>query len=287
MYKDEIDVVKPITILVLVLVGVIVLFNSFYIIGAGYRGVLLTFGKANMVSIDEGLHFKIPMVQSVVKMEIRTLKYEADLTAASRDLQDVNTKIAINYHLTPIMVPSVFRDLGINYAERVIQPLEQETNKAITSQFTAEELITKRDEVRQKMKDSLKEKLESRGIVVEEVSIINFQFSPSFSAAIETKVTAEQNALAAKNKLEQIKYEAQQTEAAAIGQKNAAIAAAQGNAEAVRLNAMANADAIKLIDEQLKRSTNYIDYYKLQKWDGVLPKVTGGAVPFVDIQKIG
>lgn len=246
---------------------IIVLSGVVYIISAGERGVLLTFGKPDLQAKLEGIHFKIPIVQEIIKMDVKTQKYEADLTAASKDLQDVNTKIAINYRLVPENVPILYRDIGINYAEKIIYPLEQEVNKATTALFTAEELVTKRDEVREKMKNQLTEKLQPRGIIVEEVSIINFAFSESFTQAIESKVTAEQNALAAKNKLEQVKYEAQQR-----------IEQAQGEAEAIKIQAQAI---------QSQGGKDYVQLQAINKWDGKMPLYSGGgALPFINIGQV-
>ena len=107
----------------------------------------------------EGLHFMIPIVNGVTIMDVKTQKYEADLSAASKDLQTVKTKIAINYHLAPDTVPVLYKTIGTGYRESVIYPLEQEANKAATAQFTAEELITKRESVREMMKINLQEKL--------------------------------------------------------------------------------------------------------------------------------
>ena len=250
--------------LIVLILFVSVLFGSFYQISAGERGVLLTFGKADSETKGEGLHFKIPFVQIVKKLDIKTQKYEADLTAASRDLQDVNTKIAINYHLVGERVPEVYTNIGIDYAEKVIHPLEQETNKAITAQYTAEELITKREEVRQKMKESLAEKLQPRGIIVEEISIVNFAFSSSFTQAIEQKVTAEQLKLKAERDLERIKIEAEQKVT----------------------QAKAEADSITIQSQALKQNPDILKLRAIEKWDGVLPKVTSGAIPFVPINEL-
>jgi regulator of protease activity HflC (stomatin/prohibitin superfamily) len=243
-----------------------IIFSSIYVIGVGQRGVLLTFGKPSMDAKGEGIHIKFPFpIQTIVKLDVKTLKYEADLTAASKDLQDVSTKIAINYRLSPDRVPNIVQTIGTNYAEVVIYPLEQETNKGITAQYTAEELITKRDEVREKMRTNLLEKLQSRGIIVEEVSIVNFAFSPSFTQAIEAKVTAEQNALAAKNKLEQVKYEAEQR-------------LTQANAEATAIKIQAEA-----ITQQ--GGKEYVQLQAINKWDGKMPQMTGvGGIPFINVQ---
>jgi len=252
--------------LVIFLLGLIIisLFLTIYTIPAGYKGVVLTFGKPSTIATSEGLNFKIPFVQSVVKMDTRTQKYEADLTASSKDLQDVNTKIAINYHLNSESVPEIYRTIGIDYATKIIVPLEQESNKATTAQFTAVELITKREEVRNSMETILKEKLAPRGIIVESISIIDFKFSPSFSQAIELKVTAEQNALASKNKLEQVKYEAEQR-----------VTQAKGEADAIAIQAQA-------INSQGGR--DYVQLQAIGKWDGKLPQyMLGGTNPFIDI----
>ena len=264
--KEKIDepkklMEKSISYLVIVILCFILIFGSFYTITAGYRGVILTFGKPTMNAMTEGLHLKIPIVQKIIKMDVKTQKYEADLTAASKDLQDVNTKIAINYHIVPEKVPEIYRDIGISYAETVIYPYEQETNKGITSQFTAEELITKREQVREKMKIDLAEKLRPRGIIVEEVSIVNFAFSDSFSTAIENKVVAEQLKLKADRDLERIRVEAEQK-----------ITSAQAEATSIRIQSQA-----------LQENKNILQLRAIEKWDGKMPQVTGGAMPFIDI----
>ncbi len=264
---------KHILIIVGIVFGLIILFGTFYIVPAGERAVLLTFGKPSMNAQGEGLHMKIPLMQTKVIMDVKTQKYEAELTAASRDLQDVATKIAINYRIIAERTPEIYREIGLSYRENVIYPLEQETNKAVTSQYTAEQLITNREEVRGKMKSVLAEKLRERGIIVEEVSIIDFKFSPSFSQAIEAKVTAEQSALAAKNKLEQVKYEAEQQ-----------VSAAQGQAEALRLlQESATPSTIEL--QRLKVQQSAID-----KWNGIMPTTLmdsgSGILPTIQLKSI-
>ena len=203
-------IAKVVTYAVVAILLLIIVFSSFYIIPAGYGGVLMTFGKVEPQAIPAGIHIKIPIVQSVVRMEVRTQKYEAEASASSSDLQVVTAKIATNYHLTAENVPTLYNDIGVAYTDRVIQPSEQEIVKSVTAKFTAEELITKREQVRQEIKSLMTERLQPRGIIVKEVSIVNFDFSPAFNQAIENKVTQMQNALAQKNKLEQVKYEAEQ-----------------------------------------------------------------------------
>ena len=255
--KNEEDYTKFIVVIGVVFLLFLGVLMSFYTIKAGQRGVLLTFGKADINAKPEGLGFKIPIIQSIVKMEVQTQKYEADASAASKDLQIVSTKIAVNYHLLPETTPKIYTDVGLGYQDRLIQPAVQEVVKGSTAQFTAEELITRRPEVKDKIRESLRERLSERGIIVEDISITNFDFSNSFNAAIENKVTQEQNALAAKNKLEQIKFEAQQK-----------VEEARGKAE-----------SMKIESEALKQNPDILELRSIEKWNGIMPTtlITGGS----------
>ncbi len=223
------------------------LFDSFTTIPAGYRGVVIRFSAVTGKILDEGLQMKIPFIDSVEKMSVQTQKVEANATAASRDLQDVQTTIALNWHLDPNMAAEVYRTLGLSFIDRIAAPAIQETVKQITAKYIAEDLILKREEVKAAFTESLSNRLLNRGIVIETVSITNFQFSNTFIAAIEAKVAAEQAVLEAKNKLERVKVEAQQTEAQAIGEANARIAKANGEAEYIRIVTNAQIAANKAV----------------------------------------
>ncbi|MBI4145761.1 prohibitin family protein [Candidatus Woesearchaeota archaeon] len=257
-----------------ILIVIILLWSSFYTITAGYRGVLLTFGRASPVAATEGFHFKLPLIQSVVKMSVQTQKYTTEAEAASKDLQVVHSQIAVNYRIIPENAPEIYTKLGLEFEDRIIQPAVQEGVKAITAQFTAEELVTKRADVKNKIQTQLSTRLHERGVIVEELSITDFDFSESFNVAIEQKVTAEQLKLKAERDLDRIKIEAQQAEAQAIGFQKAAVAQAEGEAK-----------AILIVKEQIGNA-NYLEWLKIQKWDGQLPKVTGGATPFIDVGTI-
>lgn len=273
MNTQQKDYVKPIFVsLSFAVLFFIFIFSAFYAIDGGEKGVLLTFGKIDPAPLDSGLGIKIPFAQKVIKMETRTRKYTAEASAASKDLQVVSATVVTNYHIVPDDAPRIYAELGQNYDERIIQPLEQEVVKSVTAKFTAEELIVNRETVRLNIKDLLFERLLSRGIVVEDLSIVDFDFSNSFNSAIEQKVTAEQLKLKADRDLQRIEVEAEQVKAAAIGQRDAAIAYAEGQAESIRL-----------VNEELKKSPDYVAYLEVQKWDGKLPLVTGDAVPFVEL----
>jgi regulator of protease activity HflC (stomatin/prohibitin superfamily) len=242
----------------------IILGNPLGTVGAGERGILLRFNAVTGRIYGEGLYFRLPFVERVVKMDIKIQKEQATATAASRDLQTVHSDVAVNFHINPERTASIYQEVGVDYKERIIDPALQEGVKAITARFTAEELITRRENVKEDIKVLLREKLEPRGIMIDEFNIVDFGFSASFNSAIEAKVTAEQQALAARNRLEQIKFEAEQR-----------IAEARGKAEAIRAES-----------EALRSNPQILDLRALEKWDGVLPQVTGsGGVPFINIQR--
>ncbi len=233
----------------LIVVGL--LFDSFTTIPAGHRGVVIRFSAVTGKILDEGLQMKVPFIDSVEKMSVQTQKVEANASAASRDLQDVQTTIALNWHLDPNMAAEVYRTLGLSFIDRIASPAIQETVKQITVKYIAEDLILKREEVKAAFTENLSNRLLARGIVIETVSITNFQFSNTFIAAIESKVAAEQAVLEAKNKLERVKVEAQQREEEAKGEASARIAKANGEAEYIRVVTDAQVAANKAIAESL------------------------------------
>jgi len=266
---DSADVIKSlIKWSIFVVIVAIIIFGSFYIVSAGERAVLITLGNPSDAIIAEGIHFKVPLIQTVQIFDVKTQKDEIDATAAaSKDLQTVSAKVAVNYHLQQDSAPRIYREVGTGYVDRILNPAIQESVKASTAQYTAEELITKREFVRESIKQLLINKMESRGIVIEDVLITNFDFSETFNAAIENKVTMEQNALAAENKLKQIEFEAKQR-----------ITQAQGEAEAIRIQAAA-------ITAQ--GGKEYVQLQAINKWNGIMPQVTGGAMPFLNLNLAG
>src|ERR671910_2320921 len=276
----------------IIIVGFLVV-NSIKIVDAGNRGVLLTFGAVDVSSsLNEGIHFVVPVRDNVVQMEVRTQRITEDAASASGDLQDVRTQVALNYHLDPDNSQNVYKELGPEYADRVIVPAIQESVKQVTARFNAEELITQRESVKTEIEQQIRARLAAYNIIVDTISITEFQFSPEFVRAVEAKVAAQQRALQAQNELRRIEIEAQQAEARAVGQQQANIARAEGVRQANVLQAQGEAQAITTIDEQLRQSPSYLEWLKSQKWDGQLPLVVGGAgsggsglgvTPFIEI----
>lgn len=255
----------------LFIVGILVLvlfaFKPWVQIGAGERGVVQNFGAVQDIVLNEGIHFRIPVMQTVILMDVKIQKVITDAASASSDLQDVDLSVALNYHIIPDKANLVYQTIGIQFKERIIDPAIQEVMKAVSARYTAEELITKRPAVSTEMQDALTARLLNSNISVDAFFIVSFSFSQTFTDAIEAKQMAEQNALKAKRDLDRIKVEAQQT-----------IAAATAEAEALRLQKMnISPDLIELrkIEANLKA---------IEKWNGILPQVTGaGAIPFIGV----
>ncbi len=276
-----------------IIIVAIVITSSIRIVDAGYRGVLLSFGAVDTASsLNEGIHFVAPVRDNVVQMEVRTNKITEDAASASKDLQDVRTQVALNYHIDPDNTQIVYKQIGLDYANRIIIPAIQESVKQVTARFNAEELITKRETVKDQIDEQITARLAAYNIIVDGISITEFQFSPEFVRAVEAKVAAQQRALQAQNELRRIEIEAQQAEARAVGEQQANIARAEGVRQANVLQAQGEAQAITTIDEQLRRSPSYLEWLKSEKWNGHLPLVIGGGAagpagrsvtPFIEI----
>ncbi|MBT3924320.1 MAG: prohibitin family protein [Nitrosopumilus sp.] len=261
-------------ILVLIIIGVVAS-ASVKIVDAGNRGILTHWNAVDLTSapLDEGIHFVIPFQDDIVQMEVRTLKYDTSTRSASQDLQTVQTTVTVNYHPDTEKVHYLYKEIGLSYENRVIQPAIDETVKQVSANYNAEELITKRPLVKADIENAIRERLDQFYIETEVISITDFEFSPLFAKAIESKVEAEQKAQKAENDLIRIEVEARQLEAQAVGLAAANVAEAQGEAE-----------AISIINNALSNNPFYIEWLKTQAWDGKLPLVVGeGGTPFISI----
>ena len=238
-----------------------ILLGTFGTVGAGERGVLLQFGAVKEI-FNEGLYFKIPIIQKVKIMDVRTVKMQTEAASYSNDLQTVDAKIALNYHINPVSVNRVFQEIGMDYEQRIIDPSVQEVIKAVTAKYKAQELIELREKVKNEIKDELKERLSKRDIIVDEFSIVNFDFSNEYEKAVEAKQVAQQNVLTAENMLARIKIEAEQR-----------IADAQGKAKSIQIEG-----------EALKQSPQVTELRWIEKWDGKTPLYWGQVTPFIGIK---
>ncbi len=255
--------VKRVVIAVLIVLAVaIVALNAFVSIPAGHTGVVLQFGAVSDTVLSEGLHVKIPFVTQVITMDNRVLKSEVDSSSASKDLQNVQSTIAVNYRVDRQNSATLYQNVGVGFENVIVKPAIQECVKAVTAKFTAEELITQRQTVGDQMRDLLQTKIGPYGLDIEVFNIISFEFSEEFNAAIEAKQTAQQNALKAEQDLARIKVEAQQK----IEQ------------------AKAEAEGYKLKNQEITQTTLAMEW--ISKWDGKLPTVAGDSQMMLNISDL-
>lgn len=260
-YERNLFMTKSKKITTFVILGVAALlllitaFNCFTIVEAGHTGVVVTLGKVNEGVLQEGLHVKAPFVQEVVKIDNRIVKLEVDTEAFSKDLQTVATTLAINYRVDTAKSYSIYKNIGADYETVLVAPAVNEVLKAITAQYTAEESVTNRSLISDGLVEGLNEKLNSSGLYVTDVNIINFDFSEAFITAIEEKQVAQQQLLKAET------------------EKQTAITNAEAEAEATRIRAQAEADANTLIKASLSDAVIRSKFY--DKWDGKLPQAMG------------
>ena len=253
---------------------IVVMFESVVVVEAGHRGVVLYVGAVENRVLGEGIHFIIPFAEQVVPLEVRTLKYVADATAASNDLQEVQSTIALNYHISPSQANIIYQQLGADYADRIIAPTIQESVKASVAKFNAEELITKRATAKAVIAETIANTLGARNIIVETVFITDFKFSPAFASQIESKVVAFQKYLTEQNNLLAVTVIANQTVVQAQATARSNVAKANGESQ-----------AIKIISAQLKESPQYLQWLSINRWNGQLPYALSGAVPFFQLPR--
>lgn len=269
----RVNLLRIAAVAITVIVIIVVMFESVVTVQAGYRGVVLYLGAVEDRVLGEGLHFIVPFAEQVVQMEVRTQKFQAEASAASKDLQEVQTVIALNYRIDPQQVNKIYQLLGVNYADRVISPTIQESVKASVAKFNAEELITKRETAKGVIADAIRSTLASNNIAAQNVFITDFKFSQSFADQIEQKVVAFQKYLTEQNNLKTVQVIANQNVIQAQAAARANVAKAAGEAQ-----------AIKVITSQLRSSPEYLQWQSINRWNGQLPYSLGsGGVPFFQL----
>jgi prohibitin 2 len=269
--KKQKQVLKIIKIVVVLIILLILGLSTFYTIDAGDRGIVLTFGKASTTISQPGLHFKIPLIQKIVVYSVRTQTIAFDnkqgtgtndeyssMFAASKDLQNVQIATVVNYHINEKDVLNIYQQYGDphTYQVNILEPIIRNTVKATSAHFDAKDLVDNRSEVVREATEVLTIQFASKNAVLDNLNLVNFQYSDQFSKAIEEKVTAQQNALTEQNKLVAVQYQAQQR-----------IAQAEGEAKAISIQVTAINQA---------GGANYVELQRIQRWDGKLPIVMGG-----------
>ena len=285
-------IAKIVALAIAALLVVILLGDSFATVPVGSTGILLTFGKVeDGKALSEGLHIKLPLVQRIVSMDNRVKKLELNTEAFSKDIQTVSATLAVNYRLQAEKSFAIYKTHGTQYEQNIIVPAAHEVLKSVCAQYTAEELISKRAESSDMMRDELDGKLSGMGITVTDFNIIDFDFSDEFINAVEAKQVAEQvkkkaateneTAIAQAEREKQVSIKQSEAEAERVrieaeAQAQSTLIAAQAQADAVKL--AADAEAYRMQNEGKYVSDSLIDKILAENWDGKLPNVVGGDV---------
>jgi regulator of protease activity HflC (stomatin/prohibitin superfamily) len=269
--KDESNPnIKGAIIATTLVFAIMATFASISTVGVGEVGIKTRFGAVVGKPLSPGIQTKIPFVEKISIMDTKIKKLEVDANAASKDLQTITSKLAVNYSVKLNSADSLFKEVGPDYQNIIIAPAIQESVKSITAQYTAEELISKRSEVSKKMQEALEAKIKDRGLTVNSFNITNFDFSPAFNAAIEAKQVAQQNVLKAQQELEQTKVEAEKKVAQAEADAKAKIANAQAEAESLKLQKQ------EITDSLLRLREIEVQAEIAKKWNGQLPTYMTG-----------
>ena len=262
-FQNNFKLKKIVVPLIIVIVAVVLLLNAVAIVDAGHTGVVVTLGKVNEGVLQEGVHLKIPFIQQVIKIDNRIRKLEVNTEAFSKDLQSVNTVLAINYRVDTSKSDSIYKNIGADYEDVLVTPAVNEVLKAITATYTAEESVTNRQLISDGLVTGLNEKLNEIGLYVTDVNIIDFDFSDAFITAIEEKQVAQQKLLKAET------------------EKKTAVTNAEAEAEAIKIKAEAEAEANKTVSKSL--TAEILENKKIEKWNGELPRVSGSGGTIIDI----
>ena len=270
---------------------VILLSNSLIVVESGHVGVVKRLGAVSPIPLEEGMHLKTPFVDTVIQVNIRLNNTRSAALSSSKDLQTVKTEVSVQYSIKGDMAAETFQKIGLigQIEASVIEPAIEESVKSVTAKYTAEELITKREQVKTKIQQAIQAFIDKtlnnkgiqNGIKIANVAITDFNFSEEFNRAIELKVKAEQEALQAKN--EKIRRVTQAEAAAAEKQL-----AADASAYEITVASKARAEAIRREAKSLKSNPELIQLRIAEKWDGKLPHFNGSsAVPFLDVSSMG
>lgn len=248
-------------LLTVITVICIVMFGTTFV-PSGSTGIRVTFGAASDEGLDDGLKFHIPFVQKIITINNKVVRTDVDAYSASKDLQQIHSTISVNYSISPESSVRIYKTIGKDPENTIVRPAIQEASKAVTARYTAEELIVYRDKVSMEMCSEIQNKLANYGMVVEDVNIIDFDFSEEFNKAIEEKQTAQQKALQAEQDLARIKVESEQK-----------VVTARAEAEAYELKNRTITDKV-------------VQMEFLEKWDGKMPSVVSNGNAMFDVSNL-
>jgi regulator of protease activity HflC (stomatin/prohibitin superfamily) len=277
MMPFEYKTPKPQTIgiAILLFVVLIVLWGTFVIVPAGHRGVCLWWGSVEKRIMGEGMNFKVPIAETVIKVDVKVQPHPfKQIDASSKEYQMVKMTGMMNFHIDPSFVNDLYQKVGLDFADKVIDPAFNDFVKEVVPTYPIGEILPKREEIRKRAMTKLGDNLARYHIIVDDIYFASIQFSPGYEGAIEAKQVAQQQVETQKQVLAQREIEAQQKVATAKGEAESILVVATGQAKA---------------NEAISRSITpiLVQYKSIEKWNGILPQVSGGAVPFVDLRKMG
>ena len=273
----EVKELKPriVGMVILLIIILIVIWGTFVIIPAGHRGVALWWGSVEKRIMGEGLNFKVPIAERVLKVDVKIQPHPfKEIDASSKEYQMVKMTGMMNFHIDPAYVNDLYQKVGLDFADKVIDPAFNDFVKEVVPTYPIGEILPKREEIRKRAMSKLGDNLSRYHIIVDDIYFANIRFSPGYEGAIEAKQVAQQQVETQKQVLAQREIEAQQK-----------VATAKGEAESIQVVAQGQAKA----NDALSRSISpiLVQYKGIEKWNGVLPQVSGGAVPFIDLGKMG
>jgi len=274
---SELKFPKPrnLGVLIVILILLIIGWGTFVIIPAGHRGVVLLWGSVEKRIMGEGLNFKMPIAETVIKVDVRVQPHPfKQIDASSKEYQMVNMTGMMNFHIDPSYVNDLYQKVGLDFADKVIDPAFNDFVKEVVPTYPIGEILPKREEIRKRAMTKLGDNLSRYHIIVDDIYFANIRFSTGYEGAVEAKQVAQQQVETQKQVLAQREIEAQQKVATAKGEAESILVVAQGQAKA---------------NEALSHSISpiLVQYKGIEKWNGILPQVSGGAVPFIDVTKMG
>jgi regulator of protease activity HflC (stomatin/prohibitin superfamily) len=264
---------KTIGIAIVILILFIILWGTFVIVPAGHRGVVLLWGSVEKRIMGEGLNFKIPIAETVIKVDVKVQPHPfKEIDAASKEYQMVKLTGMMNFHIDPSYVNDLYQKVGLDFANKVIDPAFNDFVKEVVPIYPITEILPKREEIRKRAMTELGDNLARYHIIVDDIYFANIRFTSEYERAVEAKQVAQQQVETQRQVLAQREIEAQQKVATAKGEAESILVVAQGQAKA---------------NDALSRSISpiLVQYKSIEKWNGILPQVSGGAVPLIDLGK--
>jgi regulator of protease activity HflC (stomatin/prohibitin superfamily) len=265
---------RTIGIAVLLFIVFIILWGTFVIVPAGHRGVVLWWGSVEKRIMGEGLNFKVPIAERVIKVDVRVQPHPfKEIDAASKEYQMVKLTGMMNFHIDPSFVNDLYQKVGLDFANKVIDPAFNDFVKEVVPIYQITEILPRREDIRKRAMSKLGDNLARYHIIVDDIYFANIRFSPEYERAVEAKQVAQQQVETQRQVLAQREIEAQQKVATAKGEAESILVVAQGQAKA---------------NDALSRSISpiLVQYKGIERWNGILPQVSGGAVPFIDLGKM-